>query len=194
MSVWQVTVSGLMYSQVIQNVFAVSQSGSTLTELQVAALIDTWWVDVVRTAQVNDLVYNDVRVKLISPSAGPPQHLTINKPGTLFGFNQSISFVAIILRLKTAVAGKRGRGRLYMVGYESGQNVQDGLGPNALNLWNAKVNILKTNFLGATPSSGLNIGVMKRTQTDFTNFIGAVDIQLRQQFGVQRRRNAGVGI
>jgi hypothetical protein len=191
MPLYRVTLTQLMYSQTIQNVIHLA-TDNAVELLTVANSVNANWVETVRQCQVNDLKYVDIKVQDALTPANAPAHLTIDKNGVLFGFNLSFSYVAVLLRLLTNVAGRAGRGRIYIAGYESGQHGQNNLGTNAINLWNNKLAILKGQYVGQTPSTGMNLAVAPRTNP--ANWKEVVDVQVRTQMASQRRRNSGVGI
>jgi hypothetical protein len=189
MGLFQARVSGQLFGENVMNVLHFQKPQSTTADKGVLAisLRDHFY------AQMKFLCSNQMQwreIMVIDPSN--PDDLPAILPIVINGFNSQpnavINTVCAVYRIKTGVGGRRGRGRFYISGIDA-----NGI---ALGRWNAQMlinlnsvaNSLKGGYVGNTPTSGFNLGVIRRGAGE-ADFIEATDLVARDYPGTQVRRN-----
>jgi hypothetical protein len=155
------------------------------------AFIVSHWINVFRLQQVNLFKYTNVMVQRVDVEEN-----AINLPVSILG-NISTgvgypTFAAIIMTIRTAFFGRRGRGRVYFGGLKLDGSNSNVVEVNYLTAWQTNANTVLTNFSGGSSPTGWQLGVRGRAADD--TFHSATNLAMRTTFGVQRRRNTGVGI
>lgn len=190
MAVWRVINSALILGQRVQNVIHFATATVGFSELDVYNEFTANWMGVLRNLQNNGLSYTEVAVQRIDPPVGPLLQFPIT------GTNGSLSGAAAppvlcgLFSIRTAAAGRHGHGRFYMFGVH-GDSVLDGViqsGAYAA-YQGAAVNL--TNRFKQTGSGPMTLVVLPRNNP--TDYKSMVSVIVRRQFGIQRRRNIGVG-
>jgi len=190
MGVFQVTVTGTLFAQNIQNVMVFKKDGSvwaTDSALLGAKMRDAFY------AQIKFLCVGAMQwttVTIIDPhnEQNPPLILPI----VINGFQGSTTKIFLplcgVYRLKTGVGGRRGRGRIYISGIDP-NGIENGRW-NAAQIinFNSVASSIKGQFVGDNPGSTFKLGVMRRGGA-IGDFIPCTDIVVRDYPGTQTRRN-----
>lgn len=188
----RVTLTGTYHGQTCQNVFHMFRDNATTAELQdLPAMLIADWINLIRPQQINTFKWIDVMVQQLSPNFGQAIRVAINHPGAIGGSSGLPSVLSVILSFRTGTPGKTGRGRVYISGLKADAFADNVLTPDYLNLWTTIANSLDERwaFGGTFP---WRLGIAPRS--DPTAFKNVTLITPRAVFGVQRRRNTGVGI
>jgi len=123
-----------------------------------------------------------------------PVSLSINVTGAKVGNGtQSFGFSAILIRLRAASGGKRGRGRCYLPGIDPSTWNAGVMSQTEIDAWTPRLAQLTTRYVGASPSSGFQLVVAPKSGVNPTTQ-AVVRLELATVPGVQRRRNIGVGV
>lgn len=191
-NVFRVTTIATMYGQQIQNVLHFSGPSSDPLEMSnLANEVVTGWINKVRERQISQHHYSLVRVKLLE-SQFPTFEKVVDIGGARVGGDGFLTFVANIIRIRTAIAGKHGRGRVYIGGMENAVTNQGFLRQDHLDNWEGNLNGIRAAFLPGGTST-FRLGVTRKV-APVANFIEATSISMAPVCAVQRRRNIGVGI
>lgn len=182
-----------------QNVIHMEDPANTLTPSQVGDLIDVeWWGGStstmlrIMTANMSQLDFLNIQRVDTTPAGGVLPYSTLKTKGTLVD-NVFHEVVGYVFRLFDGGAGPRHRGRLYHFGTPSSSNTR--LGPSAGNV--TAFNTLRAAWLskfGPSGSTGLRWVLWHRDLTGSARWSQINDIRLASAFGIQRRRNPGVGL
>lgn len=193
MSKMTVTIQQIWRGQVIQNVLNFDVPDGTLSESQVADVIESKWIARVRLRQVNELSYQSIKVQKRVAGPPPPFIKQLNILGNEGAGTQLFTFTATVIQLFTATGGRRGRGRVYIAGHVNGAFVNHLIEVGQANFWNTvTLPALRASFLSGSNDSGITLGVMDKN--DPSLFAGCTGMQVRSLVGMQRRRNLGIGI
>jgi len=191
-NIFRVTLTQLLYGQQLQNV--IHFTGPSSDPLQLSALADDVqanWISQVRPTQTGTLTYIDIAVRLLE-SQFPTFHKTVNLPATGGGGNETnLPFVATVWRLRGAVIGRHGRGRLYIGGVHQQFSTNGIINAASITTWrNFQNNILAT--YGPSGSSTFRL-VICPSKPPF-NTVEVTTMDIAPTWGTQRRRNIGRGI
>lgn len=189
MSVYRVTFTGKLLEQRLQNVVHFADTRAfPMTENDVIDNLLAGWLPVLRNLQNNNFQTIAVKVQIISPAIQiPVERAVVNQAGSLAG-DPAPLFVSALFSIRTATPGRSGRGRFYMAGVHGPSMVAGKNGamssyiPRQVDLQNQYCHPGEAVFrLGIAPRN--NPGAFK----------DATQIIIRDIWGVQRRRNIGVG-
>jgi hypothetical protein len=191
-TIYKAVISGSYYAQLVQNVMHFEGDDSITSEALLCTDLRDNWVDQIRGLQNIGFQYSQITAQKMLPIATPPVALDItDRQGTLSGAG-SLSFVAAIFRFRTATPTRKGRGRYYMGGVH-GETVLNGvMHPTASGFFNTVAGLLITHW-GAGGGSNFNLMVGPRHSTNIADYLEVQSIQVPPIFGVQRKRNIGVG-
>jgi len=189
MPIFEVTFAGQMYGQTWNNVCHFNSGEGAVSPQEVAAVLNSEWVDQMKTFQTNDVKWFTIQVKKIS--AGPQEQFTlaINKFGGQAGEPQSNTFVAGVIQKHTGLAGRKFRGRIYVPGIRRGGTSLGIFQDFELTNWNNICGQLMTRFCDPA-STGLRLIIHGEGESHDTP---VVQLAMRPIIGVMRTRNIGVG-
>lgn len=190
-NIFRITTIGLMYGQQIQNQFHLLGPSADPLELQtIAQHVRDNWLAEIRLRHTQALRYNTIKVRLLE-SQFPTHSETVNIAGN-FGFDDEVSTVlAFILRLRSGVIGRKGRGRLYIGGVLKGWTHNGLVDESQINLWNITIGALMGVY-GPNGSSPYRLTIVPQKPPFTTNEV--TTMQVAPTLGVQRRRNIGIGV
>lgn len=190
-NIFRVTLTQLLFSQTCQNVLHFV--GPSSDPLQMSALADEMvanWIAQVRTTQAADVNYVDIGVRLLE-SQFAPFHKTVNLQGTAGGQDHDIPFLASIWRLRTALQGKKGRGRVYICGMDQGVSSKGLILNPTITEWRNRAN----NVLAVHgPNGTSNFRLQVCSHKPPFNPLAVTSIDIAPTWGHQSRRNIGIGI
>lgn len=190
MSKMRVVITGLILGQRCQNVLHFDNPDGGLNDAQVRDEILANFVARLRNVQNAGLSYTELTVQKVDPPAAPISVFPLaGANGSLAGA-AAPPVLAALCSIRTAVAGRHGHGRFYGFGVH-GESVSNGaFQAGALAAWQGEANFIVGRF-GSGGTGPLRLGVAPRS--DPTAFITCTSIVVRATFGIQRRRNIGVG-
>lgn len=194
MAIFRVTLTMTQYQQIfMQNVLHFDWHDFAGPMSQVTTEIQTGWIEIMRQAQVSSIRYRNITVYQVG-SGLTPTNLPLDLPGLdIADPNQSMPTLSVKMRIGTGIAGKKGRGRIYVPGVRQGHWVAGQLSAAGITTWTARANALIARYVGPTSSGPMVLGVSNRTE-DVTAFKQADSLTVMVIPGCQRRRNLGVGI
>lgn len=191
MGVFRVTLSQIHFGCMVQNVLHFKKSDSVDADrATLAAEIVASYIPNMKTRQSQNLTYTQIRVHVLGESLAP-YVLNVSTPGTVTGSAQELTFVSHVVRLNTAFAGRRGRGRWYIGGVPLNLSSSGILSSAAITAWNTVLASIMAVW-GPSGSSNFDLGVQNGSESD--DFHAVTALTLNPIPRVQRRRNLGVGI
>ena len=192
MPLYRVRLTGFLIGQTHENVFHMrNKEGFNSFPADLALEIQNQWCTILRDGFPNgQFVWSNINVRDLDQPNLAPTNLPTNIQG-LGSTNTSIlPFVTTVIRFQTAVAGRKGRGRMYVSTPNSGNIVGGFMSNPTIAFWNQKVQQLSARYLnGGTSNYRLVIKGKAAGSPDIPVTLIAVDTLYR----VQRRRNIGVG-
>lgn len=194
MALYRATVSATLFGQKIQNVlhFHRADAPSNGAEVLAQSLIDHFYGQI-RLLCNNSINWNQIRIDRPDIPSAQPVLVATNFNG-LFSSNLRLwGPLCAVFQIKTATAGRTGRGRFYVSGIEA-QRLDSGVWETQAQLQlNSCAQSLEDGYADPTPSSLYTLGVMSRSATTVVEFKPCLDIVPRPVPGTQGRRNIGRG-
>lgn len=190
MSTMRVILSGVILAQRCQNVLHFWNPDDTQTHDNIRDELIANWLPIVRNVQNANWRWTEISVQRVS---GTPDIATVyplsGNAGSLSGA-PAVTVIAILFSIRTAVPGRHGHGRFYLPGVH-GESVSNSVPESgALSAFQGAANALVARY-GASGTGPINLVVVPRATPSDTHFCTAIVV--RPTFGVQRRRNIGVG-
>lgn len=193
MPVFRITLNQLWRGQNLQNVLFFSDGGLGDTQSQIADKVQAGWVQEVKKRQVNELIYTSIKVQQLGAGIGPPFVKQIAIAGLEGASTRILTYSCFVLKTTSFAPGRKAFGRVFIGGHVDGAFVNGIIEVGQQNFWNNNsLPVIRSTFMGLTPSSGINWGVI--TGTDPSTFRSIEQVEIRSISGVQRRRNIGTGI
>lgn len=194
MPLFHAVIRGIIFQQRCENVIHfINTSGGSAIDC--AVKIRDVWCPTVQNLQNQNFSWFEVTVKMLdegSSTWGVPEILTFaNQPGVLQGAAAHPS-LAFIFSLRRACSGRHCRGRIYLPGVH-GESVSQGrVEAGALTTANQVKGLMLDRFYRAGNAfTGYSLAVAERTSPYAADFVEQITV--RATFGIQRRRNIGVG-
>lgn len=193
MSIFRITLTGFLFGQTIQNVLHFDNVDGALTEAQAATEMSTQWLQQIKTIQITSFTWSLINVQNVSTLPRPSAYnLPVNIAGTQAASNPITVFLAHVIRLRTGLSGRKGRGRIYIAGPSSGEMANGILTAASIAKWETILNVLRGRYL-INGSTQLRLGVFHRAELGGT-ITACSEMTVAPVPGVQRRRNVGVGV
>lgn len=190
-NIYRVTDNQIMYGSTIQNVLHFRHASSDPSMLSTLATeYRDSWINNVRTMQSGAITHTVVQVRLLAS-----QFATFNFTTNIAGSNSNSSeyklTVAHIIRLRSALIGRHGRGRVYIGGMAYNLTQSGLLTTGILTTWNQTLAAIMAKF-GPSGTSAFRLVIIPRNNPD--GYTDVTSLQMAPTEGTQRRRNIGVGI
>lgn len=195
MGVYRAVISGLVNGQLCQNVLHFQKGGAWTPDLAASLCIDLrdnmlqqWKLRLSNTMQWNGISVYDAETPGRQPSV-----LAISVPGSVgTSSGNNLPFACTLLRIRTAVTGPRGRGRVYLPGAPNVDFVGGLATANTSTSWAAIFAVIGPRYVGITHTSPFEwVLAPKASPADWKSI---TSLELSGPMGVQRRRNIGVGV
>jgi hypothetical protein len=194
MGIVRVVLTGQAWATInCQNVLAFDTTLGYLTNEQVAWELRDNWCTILAAGQTNQFGWRNISVKELGSAAAPFNlPIVVNgqdgvDPGT------GTQVICQKFRIHTGVAGRTGRGRIYLPGYRANLVSYGQLNSTGIENMTIRLNAIKARYVLPAASGPLLLGVCKRGDIS-SNFMPATDLSLSLVPGVQRRRTLGLGI
>lgn len=196
MALLRVTQNMLLFGQVCQNVLHFNYPSPGGTYLQdMAAGMETAWVQAVRPSTIGDVFFFSTQVDDITGGSGGPTFTRNYTWQGSSGFDTASQLnMAFVLRLETGLSGRKNRGRVYMPGQHPGHTSSGLVNGTGAALWAGPITNLKINFLQGGSAGNPYYLVIWTRGTSTGSFRTVTDIVLRTTPGSMRKRMLGVGI
>lgn len=190
-NVYRVTLTQSLWGETMQNVLHFTHASSDPnTMIDLVTDLKATWIPQVKWIQQDQLRYVNARVQLLeSQFAAYSEALNIS--GSAGGSNDYKTYNAHILQLRTALLGRRGRGRQYIGGVALNLTDKGIIKSDIITTWNNHIANLAAAYLSGG-TSNFRLVVNPHTNTDAHQDV--TSITLNPIEGIQRRRNIGVGI
>jgi hypothetical protein len=180
-----------IYGQVVMNVIHFRNVSDFYTPLEIKNEFVDNWIMHVRGFQNPGLHYFNLAVKNMDDETGITTDFPLDIFGGGFFGSQTWPTTAVLVQIRTAFGGRKGRGRVFVAGLHTGAFENGLFNAATTTSLNTFMDAIKAAFLpGGT--SQLTIGVCDRGFNP--DFHPAVDLVVGSRPGIQRRRNIGVGI
>lgn len=189
MSIFRVTLTASLLDQRIQNVLHFQDAPLTdNTEAMVRQEMIDGWLPILRNVQNANFKTVAIKVHNIWPVLKVPVETTVsNQQGSLAG-DPAPPFVAALFSIRTNHPGRAGRGRFYMCGVHK-ESMANGKNA-AMSSYIPRANDLILKYCD-NGTAGIRLCVASRTNPNGAHV--ATNIIVREIWGIQRRRNIGVG-
>jgi hypothetical protein len=190
MSIHRLIFTGTFLGQKCQNVLHVSNPDGALSNLAIRDEMLANFIPRLRNVQNNQASWVQLSVQRVGLTPGIAEIFPLTgQVGSLAG-NGASPFVAGVFSIRTGTPGRHGHGRFYLFGVH-GASISNGAFESGAF---ASYQTQALNIEGRFKEGGtgpLDLGVAPRGNED--NFIPMTALIVRSIFGVQRRRNFGVG-
>jgi len=190
MRVFRVVITGIVLAQRCQNVLHFIDNSDSKTEDNVKDEINANFRNQLTNLQNFNMNYSDMSVQIIHPAIQPMVLYPLTgQHGALSGA-PAPPVLCALFSIRTATAGRHGHGRFYMFGVH-GESVLNGIvEPGAYSAYQTAAANL-TNRFKSGGTGPIQLAVVPRNNPSAAKPCTAIVV--RQQFGIQRRRNIGVG-
>lgn len=192
MGVARVTIHQLWFGQVVQNVMHFDYGETAYNPDTIKAKMESDWIPQFRPLQLSSLSYFKIQVRNMSAIGGLTSDYVTSFVGSAGSAVEGWGPLCYLFSLKTLTGGHSGRGRIYIAGSYPGNVVQGRFISASMTQQATCAANLTSRFLGATPSTGLNLSVC--TRENLPTPLHVTQIIPRDIPAVQRRRNIGVGM
>lgn len=200
----RVVIQGELHGQQTINVLHFGSEGAVppdvTTNLQnLIAAVLTCIRDTLLPAVSQDWKLQQVTAKQLYPTA-TDERVVLAEPtdvGAIAG-DGDVSFTAQLLQIRTGLAGRTNRGRMFIAGVPEGGVSQSRLTPGQLALIAAFAACLVSEFIGQ-PAPAWNLGILSRKNLQqnysnaHTNFRLATSVQATNLVATMRSRKVGKG-
>ncbi len=190
MTIMRVIPTAIVLGQRCQNVLHFSNPDGALSEAAIATEIQNNWLPPLRNLQNNGCAYASLSVQRVdAPGHAAMVFSLLGTSGALSGAIAP-SFVAGLFSIRTSSTGRHGHGRFYMFGVHGDSVLNGVVQSGALAAYQGAANALVARY----KSGGTGpITLIVTDRATVTEFHPVTSIIARPVFGVQRRRNIGVG-
>lgn len=193
MAILRAVISGTYYGQRVQNVLHFKKADFVDSEkITLATELRDVWVFNIKGLQNIGFTYTTITVQKKDPSPGMPYLLDI---ATYTGENTgagAVSVIALLWTLRTDDPTHRGRGRVYMGGVHGATPLAGLVHPGVVSTMTSFATTVMNKW-GPSGTSVFDLVVGPNHYEDPTDFKPVTSMVPRNYFGVQRRRNIGVG-
>jgi len=194
MAVNRITLTATVFGQICQNVWHF-YIDSQVTSSLAAFLVEfrDHWLDRWKNLSIGNVTFIQVRGQCLNgPDAGQVEILLLNVFGG--GTNEVQTFLgnAMVVQMRTGFAGRKNRGRNYVIGTAnaySNQGVYTGSSFNSICV--AAVSGLQGNWITTPIYSGIPVILGPNDAPDTFRIV--TQMSIRTTPGSQRRRLVGVG-
>jgi len=192
MSINRVTVTGVCLGQTMQNVLHFRNPDGGVSLPNVCIDIRDNFLNSMSNNSTSSHAYTLIRAEEVgtsTPAAPATLAIGITGVGTPTTTHVVLCF---IWKLRTALGGRRGRGRIYVQAPRADWIANSVPTTAGINYMQGTVIPAIMARYGPSGTSALDLGVCSRS--DPTDFKAVESIAVANYCGVQRRRNIGVGI
>ena len=194
MSVNRVTLTARYGGQILQNVIHFYISDQVLGDLPVLLTnFRDHWLDVYKDNMCAEVQFLSLHgQELTTGGAGEIADLSLSVVGGGGSDTRVPLELAMVIQLKTGLAGRKNRGRIYMYGITCNWLVSGVWNPTNLASAQTRIDTLKSRWV-VTPDYGAKLVIHGPTDSS-GEYRTVTDMVVRSTPGCQRRRQAGVGI
>ena len=190
MAVWRVTITATSLGQRYQNVLHFATATTPFTDQNVKDEVRNQWIPVIWQLQNQALVYVSITTQQLAPTLQPAIVWPITGAGGGLSGKIAHPSLAGLFSLRSAATGRRGRGRFYLFGVHDDSHLNGVVQTCAYTDYQVKAASLKARFCQG--GSGPMLLVIA-PRNNPSNYVACTDIIVKPTFGIQRRRNVGVG-
>lgn len=196
MPIVRVTFTGICWGAInVQNVCAFSAKIDVFpsNDLIAAELRDNWCT-LLAAGQTNQFGWRNISVYTVGSNLAPYNLPIVVNGQDGVAPSDGTQVICQKFRIHTGVAGRTGRGRIYLPGYRASLWSLGQLNSTGITNMTFRLNAIKARYVGIVPSpKDLLLGVLPRAD-DPSGFKFSTDLSLSLTPGIQRRRNLGIGI
>lgn len=192
MPVWRVTMEGTIYDQRCQNVLHFQADNEPVNSEQLLAteLVNNFFPQL-QSLQNNNWFWRRLGIQVVSDQVHPVVVIDIQPiQGILAGTGAHPS-IAGLFSIRTSTPGRIGRGRFYMPGVHNASIANGRVEANAMVQYIGTANAITARYKFNGPSAFKMCVCPRSNPNDFKLM---ANVLARSTFGLQRRRNIGVGV
>lgn len=191
MATIRVTLSYTFYSQLFQNVLHFNKPDFVVTDYNdLITQVKNNWINEVKWIQTDGVKYINMKMHNVGASQ-VDRNEVLSVVGSAGGSDEYKPFNAHIIRIQSAFAGRKGRGRVYIGGLATNFTSFGVIKATILSTWATHLTNI-VNAFGPSGSTDWSLGVNAHNETD--DFHAMQSLSINPVEGIQRRRNIGIGI
>lgn len=194
MSIERVTFNGNNQVGTVQNVVHFLNPDGATTHAAMKTYLQTNWINPMLAILHGSFIWTSMTIQKVDGTPGIADSFPISPGQGAQSGDAAPPFVSALIQLHTGLAGRRGRGRIYLPGATIG--LFSALGKLTTGSYSAfqtaLLNGYRTHFL-ATGDGPITLVVANRT-TPGPDHAGVTALDVRLWASVQRRRNYFIGI
>jgi len=190
MGIVRVVMTATFLGQRCQNVLHFLNPDGALTHLEISEELKPNFITQLRNVQNNQCSWTQISVQNVGTGAGPADVYSITgAAGSLSGAG-AVPAICPVVSIRTGTAGRHGHGRFYIMGLHAESIANGTFQTDALAAYQTYVNNIKNRY----KSGGTGpITMVVCPRSDPMSYHVMTDLIVRPIFGIQRRRNIGVG-
>jgi len=199
LSLHRVTISGTYFGQIVQNVPYFHQSDGTLTPAEIATEVYDHFLGHTSLTGYQHMVSSFVtffQIKVEQVTTSPPQAYTlaINRSGGVSGSTEANPVTCLVMQMRAGVAGRHGRGRLYIPGTNPAFLSNGLLSSGGNDYVTQCMPAIAARYTTFGSSHGPLDLVIHKKGGGASDYLLVEQLQISTKPGCQRRRAVGVGI
>src|SRR6187549_1948016 len=172
MGIVRVVMTATFLGQRCQNVLHFLNPDGALTHLEISEELKPNFITQLRNVQNNQCSWTQISVQNVGTGAG------------------AVPAICPVVSIRTGTAGRHGHGRFYIMGLHAESIANGTFQTDALAAYQTYVNNIKNRY----KSGGTGpITMVVCPRSDPMSYHVMTDLIVRSIFGIQRRRNIGVG-
>lgn len=193
MTVFRVTLTGIRWGKLtMQNCLHFEDISSLMTDEQVATEIRTQWCTMWAVRQASTFGWRNISIFRPGTSFTPSNFPIVVNGTDGVDASGGTNVTGLKIRILTAFAGKRGRGRFYLPAVRD-QYIEFGeYNAQAITNITPTITAVESRYKSPGGSGPIHLGVRGRGTND--EFHPMIALSMSVIPGIQRRRNIGVGI
>lgn len=195
MGIYRAVMGGQLLGQTVQNVCHFEKGGDwdPAQAQTLAQHLRDNWITQIKSRLSTQMTWTGITIYDRLTPGRQPVVLAINLQGAQTTFaTQAVPFCAVLMRFKTSQTGPSGRGRIYIPGAALNDYAGGNITAPAATAWQTILNTIGPMYTSNNPSSGFNLVLSGKQAPSAT--LNVTTIEIGGHYGVQRRRNIGVGV
>jgi len=194
MSTVRAVITGLAWSAITcQNVLHFRNPDGAVPLATICTELRDNWCTILAAGQTTQFGWRNISVQEVGSAVAPTNLAIVVNGIDATDPSGGTQVLCQKFRIHTPVAGRHGRGRIYLPGYRATLWSTGQLNATGITNMTIRLNAIKARYVGVSATGPITLGVLRRGGTT-ADFINADDLSLALVPGVQRRRSLGLGI
>lgn len=196
MAVARVTLTGLLYGSVVQNVIHFFKADYVTSELTtLSTQFRDQWLNTYRNFCVTETLFTNIKCERVSSGVITDMvNLPIAITGGAGNDVRSPLMMALVIQLKSGLGGRRNRGRIFAPGTSVGAMVNGVWTSASLAVWAGYITTLTNVWItGSSGTAIFRLCILGKNASEVDK-VTVTSMNVRTTPGCQRRRELGVGI